>query len=782
MIIKGGALGWLTAALVVWCLGAPAASAQPSPETLAGRRLEDALRVLQARGLRLVFSSELVTSDMRVRSEPRAKTAREQLAEILEAHGLAAESGPDGVIQVVRQKRPTGDRSRDSVAPTRPAPAEGDPIEERAPEPIHRERVTVTADLQGLAGVDVSPDHRLDANELGGLSSYVADDPLRTVQALPGVAGGDDFRSEYSVRGSPYRHAAMVVDGVVAPWLQHAAPGRGDTGTVTMLASDMVQEATLLVGAYPRRDGSQLGPQLNLTLREGSRAAPSVRFGVSLTSATLTAEGPLGARGSSARGSWLVGARSSHAEWPVGRSDHQSTVFAFSDVQAKLVHDVRPGQQISLTLVAGVSNVERENPDRYALADGVNRAAMVGVTWRSMIGSRMVVTQRLSSIAHEFQNRDQAARPSSRGTDDAAAYRVDVARTAFGGLVEAGGYVRRVRGSRHGPAWQESEATATIAPPTLDDIDASWWERSGYASLRRPVLPGVSVAAGVRLGGSTLVHQRSVDRWLRAEWSAGPQWLLHGSTGVVHQLPALEQIRGWAGAAPLRPERARFVDFGIGQRVSASVRWDATVFARRERDVWREPDVHARVIDGVLAGGEVTDRFENALSGSARGIEVTIERRDRSGFSGWVGYSYGVARYTDVIRRETFQADFDQRHTINLSGVVPLPWAARVGLTFRGGTNFPIPGHLVARNGQLFAGDERNRVRLPAYARLDLRAERTFHRRRGRLTLFAEAINVLNRVNVGLADGAITRETGEAVGFTERLFPRLVTAGVRVGF
>ncbi len=206
-------------------------------------------------------------------------------------------------------------------------------------------------------------------------------------------------------------------------------------------------------------------------------------------------------------------------------------------------------------------------------------------------------------------------------------------------------------------------------------------------------------------------------------------------------------------------------------------------FARQERDALREPDRplsarrrSARPIDGVA------NRFENALTGSARGIELTIERRSHDRFSGWVGYSYGVARYTDAARRETFPADFDQRHAINVSGVVALPWETRVGLTFRGGTNFPIPGYLVARDGHLFAGGERNQERLPAYARLDLRAERTFDHAGRRFTLFAEALNVLNRVNLGLADGAIARDTGEALGFTERLFPRLVTAGLRFEF
>ena len=157
------------------------------------------------------------------------------------------------------------------------------------------------------------------------------------------------------------------------------------------------------------------------------------------------------------------------------------------------------------------------------------------------------------------------------------------------------------------------------------------------------------------------------------------------------------------------------------------------MFVRRERDVLREPDRHPRVIDGVLAFDEIY-RFENALTGSSRGVELTIARQSDTGLTGWIGYSYGVARHVDAARAEAFSADFDQRHAINVTGVAALPRAAIVGLTFRGGTNVPIPGYLELQNGQLFAGDERNRVRLPAYARLDVRAERTFHLRARRIT------------------------------------------------
>jgi hypothetical protein len=722
--------------------------AAAGPAVVAGQRLEDALRVLEGLGLRLVFSSELVTHELRVKAKPRATTPREQLIEILEPHGLTAENGPGGLIRIVRQKQ----RSNRARAPTAPPPPTNSAAH-RDDAAVYREGVTVTADERAAGGSFAGPYGALGSDGLREFGSRIADDPLRAVQSLPGVAAGDDFRSEYSVRASAYRHAGVVVDGVVAPWLQHAVLGRRDAATLTMIPADMLQDAVLMVGAYPRRDSGQIGPQLNLTLREGSRAASRVSLGVSGTMTTFAAEGPLGR---SARGSWLIGARKSHVEWPVGRSDHESTVFGFSDVQSKLAYDLRPGQQVSLSLVAGLSNVERDDPTPFALLDGLNRAGMAVLAWRSVIGSHTIVTQRISSLGHAFVNRDQTEHAASRGTNGAYGYRVDLARALAGGLVDAGGQVRRVHGSREGLA-------------TTFDSSASWLERSVYASFRRAVTPGVTLATGFRLADSTIVQQQAIDRWIQVEWAAGPHWVLHGSTGIAHQFPTLEHFAASSDATQRRPEQATHADVGIGRHLSASVRWDAIVFARRERDTYSESEA-------------VAARLENALTGSARGLEVKLARYDPAGLSGWIGYSYGIARYTDSMRAETFPADFDQRHALNMSASARLRWRMTLGSSFRSGTNFPIPGYFASRDGRLFAGDRRNQVRLPAYARLDVRARRTYPRPGRHFTIFSEIINVLNRPNVGLADGFIRPETGQAAGFVERLYPRLFTAGLRVDF
>jgi hypothetical protein len=282
----------------------------------------------------------------------------------------------------------------------------------------------------------------------------------------------------------------------------------------------------------------------------------------------------------------------------------------------------------------------------------------------------------------------------------------------------------------------------------------------------------LSLVSGARIADSTLTRQHALDRWLQAEWSGIPRWRLFAAAGVAHQFLGLDEISSAAGRVDQRPERASYVDAGIGRNLAGEVRWSATLFARRERDI-------VQTYLG-LAGP-----LDEVLSGLTRGIDVTLERTARTGPTGWVGYSFSVARYTDDVRQVTYRADLDQRHIITVAGSVPVGTRGDVGLTFRAGSRAPIPGYLVERDEGLFVlvGDEfPNRVDRPAYSRLDLRAERRFEISGTPVIVFGEVINVLNHRNYGLAAGVVDLDTGRALGFTGQQFPRLVTAGVRVEF
>lgn len=836
-------------------LSAAPSIAQQGPEKYEGRRLAEALRALQAGGLRIVFSSATVTPDMRVAAEPRSKAARQILDELLKPHGLQAEEGPGAVIQIIRAKpvaavRPrnlraenriggtvlirgqvadaitgallpgvlvqvigtwqaarTGEEGRFqftdlqagvhtldvSMAGYTPAKltvqiARGRTLDVDVNlvqgSGAYSERITVTTSRLDRQDAGVSSETSVGISELENLRGVIADDPMRAVQTLPRAATGDDFRSEFSVRGSPYRHIGVVIDGVETPWLQHAIYGGSDTGSISMLTSDLLQRATLQAGAYPRRYGDRLGAQLDMESRQGSRAATHLRGAISATNAAFVGEGPMG---KPEQGSWLFSLRKSYLDWPIRQlGESNLTAFAFTDAQAKLAYDVRPSQQVSFSFIGGRSTVdERGDQGPNEFAHGTNRAGVFNLGWRSTFGSSLVLKQRAYWVAHEFLNESQTGQENGRGTDRELSYGLDAARPMFGGLLEAGGQIQRMHGSRRfprpgGPTW-----SGLPQPQSPGEFEGSSWQRSGYVHFEWAATPRLTVAPGLRVSDSTLVNRRTVTRWILGEWSVAPAWKLNASAGVSHQFPEFAHVLGGAGTPGLRPERAAHFDIGIEQRLAKTVRWQATFFNRQEREILREPDMNPRLVGGLVSeppGPERPVRYENALSGSSRGLELLLERRNAAGLSGWVAYSYGKTRYTDPLRNETFWADFDQRHAINASGVYRLSDATSFAVKFRAGTNFPIPGYLAARDGGLFVGTHRNEVRLPNYARLDLRANRAFNYDTRRLTLFVELLNVLDRTNLGLADGFIRYETGEAAGFTEPLIPRFLSAGIVIEF
>ena len=771
--------GALTVALLVVC-GPPLAAADGL--RLRGRPLHDALNQLRTRGLRLIFSSELVPERLRVIDEPRSQALGAQLAELLAPHGLMAIRGPGSTLLVVRGAVPPLPRRSAPTSTTRATPSSSAQEGQAAPELAYRERVTVI----GAAGGDDDGSwdaRRLDAGGLRTFGSHVDDDPVRAAAALPGVAAGNDFGSDVSARGSPYRHAGVVVDGVTAPWLRHAAFGRGEAGSLTMVAADSVDEVSLSVGAYDRREAAQLGPQVSLTLRQGSRESRRSAIALSATGASASTEGPLGSQG---RGSWLVGGRKNYAEWPVGRQDRDRTVLGITDVFSKLTYDVTSGQHLSLAVVAGVSKLERDGPSAVILGNGANRAGLVTASWRSAVGSRMVIAQQVSTLRHAFDNRDRSGHPLGGGTNGATAYRLDLTRLAGTSTAEGGLQVRRLRGAR---SWAFGSAESGVNATGGAEIADTWTERSAYGSFRWNPRPGLTVTPGLRVSASSLVARPAVDRWVRAQWAPATRWRVHAATSVAHQLPGLDESSASAPGVQLRPERAWQIDLGSRYEVTRSVHGAVTAFSRQERDVLSVPANVLGVFDltglpGAVDGAPFFPRglrpAANALSGTAHGVDVRLERRTR-GLTGWMAYTYSVARHRDHVTGEAFAADFDERHSVNLASTFALRDHTRLGATFRAGSGMPTASRWVAHEGRLLEGYARNWFRLPTYQRLDLRADHVWGPPGRRATLFTEVVNVLNRTNHGLAGHRLS-STGEAVGLTERLFPRLLTAGLRIEF
>jgi TonB-dependent receptor-like protein len=733
-----------------------------------GLRLDDALRLLQHAGLPILFSSEVVKPSMRVRVEPRSTTPRQQLDELLAPHGLKAEDGPRRLILVVRDGPPA---ARDLPQRARSGARTGGAEPHRSSAPQDRTKYSDSVTVWG------SGQQRMDrggsATTLGSsavrlASSVLAGDGLEAAQTMPGVIAGDDLRSEFSVRGSPYRHIGIVIDGVATPWLQHTVYGRNDAGSLSMFASDIVDRVTLQAGAYPRRYDS-LGAQLEVTLKEGSRE--STRFNVRAggTSAAVVGQGPIGKDG---RGSWIAGVRNSYRSWPPQRLSQNDVGFAFADVHAKLVYDVSPTQQVSVTTLGGRSALETaDEPLVGPLGNGTDRAALLTIGWRSTLGSRSVVRQRVSFIGQELMSTLASGQLAGRSNNRALGYRGEALHSIAGGLMEAGAELSSMAGARD---------IAGVGPAALRDaFRATWTTHAADVNFGRAAPGGLSFEGGVRVSDSTLVRERAVAPWIRAAWRFRPAWTVNASTGASRQFPAPDAILGLAGSSDLVPERATHVDVGIEQRRSR-VLWNATLFNRLENEVLRPPDLQPRLMQGAVLDPPGPGRYRNWLSGASRGIELVVTPVGTARLSGWMSYTYAIARQTDISTRETFWSDVDRRQAFNAAGALRIGHQATMGLVLRAASGVPIRGYFDVRDGTLFVGDHRNDVRLSPYVRVDARVQRMFFSSRHAVTVFAEVLNALNRHNEGLAEGVVEPVTGEAVGFSRRLVPRRVSIGIEV--
>lgn len=642
----------------------------------------------------------------------------------------------------------------------------------------YSETVNVTADR--FRRLDPVPAQQiLGSAEIFNLRGVLADDALRAVQVMPGVATGDDFRSEFAVRGSDFSHLNFSVDGFATPFLLHmvrAVEERANTGSVTMINSDVLAEVALSNGSYTQRSGNRTGADLAFVIREGSRDRRIARISVSGTNASAVVEGPLGR---SRRGSWLISGRKSYLDLVIDRLSEEGLTFGFADMQAKARYDLTDRQTASLTFIAGKSSLE-ETPDEPAEDDlfiGNNAAAIAIASWKRTT-SRSVVSAGVLGGTAAFDNHTIIGTSLEDGTNDQLAARADLTLKLFDHVqFESGAIVERMDELQRRYRLLNSTATAVV-----NDYRESAVRYGAFAQARVQAGRRWSLTPGARFDHGQLTGHTTGSPWLQSELTLPRGFVLRLAGGVYQQFPDFEEAVGAFAGAAMRPERSVHADFSVEHRYSPSTRVQVSLYNREDHDLIRRPDADTRLVAGRLVRGVRTARYENRLDGYARGVEILVQRSSPNGLSGWIAYTYGRNRYEDQVTGEQYWGDLDQRHTLNTYGSYRFSHRFSVSVKYRMGTNFPAPGYYTRQGDLYFVSDRRNTLRLPSYARLDLRANRTFDWTRKRLTLFAEVLNVLNRENVRFNPPSVSSSTRQVRRLFDSLIPIVPSAGILLEF
>jgi hypothetical protein len=605
----------------------------------------------------------------------------------------------------------------------------------------------------------------------------LANDPLRAVQMLPAVAAGDDFRSEFAIRGAGLAQMSFTFEGISTPFLLHTVQQVHDSGSVAMVNGDVLEEISVSNGSYPQRYGNRTGAEIGFRMREGSRDKLHSRVAASAIDASTVVEGPLG---SSRQGSWIATVRKSYLDLVVDRLyPDQNISFGFLDAQAKLAYDVNARHHLQVATTAGRSRLERR-PDTLgasALRDATNRSIVSVLTWRYLASDRLAVDQRAAIVDNVFANDSRDGAELDGGSARDGLYRADATFAASSGvLVEGGGEIRR------STATEREQRLVAGRFQSRENVDGSATSTSLYVQARIGSASGATLTPGVRVDRRTLTETTTASPWVQALVPITPSISVRAGGGIYRQEPTFTQVLGLRGTPSLDLERAAHADVGVEGRIGSSARWQVTAYDREDRDMVRLPDGENRVVNNVFVPASLTSRYRNALDGHARGVEWLVQRQTPNGFSGWASYALGVVRYHDRTTGEDFWGDYDQRHTVNVYANYRASDRVSFSARFRAGSNFPTTGYWTERDGAYFQSTDRNTLRIPSYARLDARMNRTFTWDQKRLTLFLEAINVLNRRNVRFQLPSVNRRTFEADKIFAGMAPLIPSVGILLEF
>ena len=651
----------------------------------------------------------------------------------------------------------------------------------------YTELVQVVADPYRTTEATLASAKVIRGADLFELRGVLSDDPLRAVQALPGVTAVNDFRSEFSVRGTDYRHIGLTIDGMTTDWPVHSVYDDAGGGSVALVNADVVDQITLFGGAYPQDRPARTGAWVDFALREGSRQRVQARGALSMTSASIILEGPIGSAG---RGSWLVATRQSYVQWILRRmNSDDTTAFGFTDVQAKAVWDRSPTQRFDATVIVGRSllDLRRNDNDPNLVSRGDATAVLLTAGWRATRGSSLTTAHRVSASRSSFDNERRDGEPLGSGSGQAVAYRGSVTWMARPStMLQTGLYLQRdyadYATTRYIEQWSPA---AVVARPQR--VNGSRLLSSVDVRITEHVPGGIVLDGGALISDATDSAAVRPSPWGAISVPLGERWSVRSAAGTYRQHPGLDHTVGTFAVPSVRAERAHHLEAAVAYRWNAGFRLQLTGFARRERDMLRLTDNDYRLEDGRLMTPSLTPSWENTLDGTASGFEVLAERQAANGLSGWAAYTFARTQYADRQTGERYAADFDQRHTVTVYGQYRLTPATSTSAKLRLGSNVPIPGYLdeqrTAGNDALFVGDQRNTVRLPAYARLDLRANHAFNFETRRLTLFVELVNVTGRANFAPGyDAMRVLSTGRVISSRQQLFPFLPTAGILVEF
>jgi hypothetical protein len=524
--------------------------------------------------------------------------------------------------------------------------------------------------------------------------------------------------------------------------------GETDTGSLTVFNGDMLDNIDVQSGTFPSQYGDSTAAAVDFQTREGSQVKPSFRLTASASNAGALGEGPLG---KGQEGDWILSLRKSYLQYIVDRvSSGSSFAFGFFDYQGRVAYNLGHKNKVSLGFIDGYSSLDRTQDLSHLgqndLMTSHYHYTLANLGWNYTPTGHFLATSHVAYMREAITDENKNQINFDRGQYGEWVWNSDAAwmwrpQDSF----NFGWSMRRIRDDGLTRIFQYIPASW----PAEDDYRGTALRLGGYGEQIWNAAHGrVSLTTGARWDKfgvdtiQTVLPQVTLAVVPRASTRINFGWGQY----------AQEPDPNWAfspllGGKRLLPERANSFVVSLEQRLDERTRLRIEFYDRQDRDLLFRSAFEPRLIGGKIFNPPLNPPMDNPLGGYARGMQIFLQRRSANRLTGWVSYSLGYSRLHDREAAIFFPSDQDQRHTVNVYLGYRLRPTINLSVKSLYGSGMPLPGFYSLQSGSYYLAATRNALYEKAYERTDARLNKAWAFDRWKLTLYAEAVNILNRTN-----------------------------------
>lgn len=709
-----------------------------------GQSLRDALVELNEQGAALVFSSELVTADMRVTQTPKPAEPLQMAREILASHGLTLTAAPGERWLVTRlaEDLPRSTSGNNETASPPNIALSQQTIDE----------VVVIAGRYRIYGDDHAAE--FDHDEIDQLA-HLADDVMRAISRLP-AATADDFSARVNLRGGTREETVVYLDGLKLIDPFHL---KDLQGALSIVDSNLIDRVDVLPGGFAAIYGDHASGIVSIrTLPVPEQSVHAV--GVSFVNAFANTRGSF----EDGRGGWLVSVRRGYLDWLLQLVDTSAGEFTprYLDVVAKVEHDIGDRHVLSGHVLAAQDRLEHFDDTEDTQAAGDANTLFLWARLRSRW------TSTLTSESVLWRNTiDRTREVDVNAPDDITASLTDLRDIEVFGL-------------RSDWRWQLNDgwsigfgAEATDNRVHYDYTLTGTTTGSGY-----PGQPPINRRTLTTIDGGTLGLYSSIRKdigrlaaelgWRRdTESYTGLDEAVSGPRlNIRYDLtPTTKFLLAWGDYYQFQPAEGLQVEDGIEQfALATEAEHRAVGFEHNfETGLGLRVDAYQKryrrlrprfinLFDNYEPIIEAKpDRYRvDADAADAHGIEVSLKRRATEGFSWWASYTY--SKVEELIDGVDVPREWDQPHALNVVlNWQGARWNFNVASAWHSGwpRTEPEVGLVDTPSGPQpgVVPGVRNASRYEDYFRVDTRVSRNVDLQRGTFTYFFEIYNLFDTVN-----------------------------------